>query len=266
MANRELPGVSHGTTQCLLCLTGTPGHGHTALAQPAEPPYADPHVRWCGRGGRATVPPIPIIACPAAVQSAGMHFRPSTSPPGAFITYFAEAPGPDALPPSGPVLVMPPVKQPMRPHRWLQRLWLVVFVLFCLEVGIIVTVLPWTKLWTDNNLLGLLPLAPGVPDARLRPRRSQRPRPHRHLDGRSRSRNLPRNLAQLATIRLNSEQTPAPRALPRDRAGQWDSTGRPPAIWRHFVATAHSGESVRRKGCGGARARGGFIVRGSGTN
>ena len=30
------------------------------LAQPAEPPYADPHVRWCGRGGRATVPPIPI--------------------------------------------------------------------------------------------------------------------------------------------------------------------------------------------------------------
>src|SRR5208283_2240394 len=32
------------------------------LAQPAEPPYADPHVRWCGRGGRATVPPIPIAA------------------------------------------------------------------------------------------------------------------------------------------------------------------------------------------------------------
>src|SRR5271167_265774 len=60
VANRELPGVSHGTTQCLLCLTGTPGHGHTVLGQPAEPPYADPHVRWCGRGGRATVSPIPI--------------------------------------------------------------------------------------------------------------------------------------------------------------------------------------------------------------
>jgi Group II intron, maturase-specific domain len=29
-------------------------------AQLAEPPYADPHVRWCGRGGRATVPPMPI--------------------------------------------------------------------------------------------------------------------------------------------------------------------------------------------------------------
>lgn len=53
----------------------------------------------------------------------------------------------------GPVLVMPPVQEPRRPHRWLQRLWLVVFVLFCLEVGIILTVLPWTRLWTDNSLL-----------------------------------------------------------------------------------------------------------------
>jgi len=47
----------------------------------------------------------------------------------------------------------PPAKQPKRPHRWLQRIWLVVFVLFCLEVGIILTVLPWTRLWTDNSLL-----------------------------------------------------------------------------------------------------------------
>src|SRR5580700_3074650 len=29
-------------------------------AQLTEPPYADPHVRWCGRGGGATVPPMPI--------------------------------------------------------------------------------------------------------------------------------------------------------------------------------------------------------------
>jgi len=51
------------------------------------------------------------------------------------------------------VLVMPPAKPPNRPRRWLQRLWLVVFVLFCLEVGIILTVLPWTRLWSDNSLL-----------------------------------------------------------------------------------------------------------------
>jgi hypothetical protein len=33
--------------------------GH--IAQSAEPPYADPHVRWCGRGGAAKLPPIPIL-------------------------------------------------------------------------------------------------------------------------------------------------------------------------------------------------------------
>jgi hypothetical protein len=73
---------------------------------------------------------------------------------GFALSCFAEEParGPDT-PPAGAVLVMPPAKGPTRPHRWLQRLWLVVFVLFCLEVGIILTVLPWTRLWTDNSLV-----------------------------------------------------------------------------------------------------------------
>ena len=35
----------------------------------------------------------------------------------------------------------------------MKRLWLVVFVLFCLEVGIILTVLPWTRIWAENSLL-----------------------------------------------------------------------------------------------------------------
>ena len=70
------------------------------------------------------------------------------------VSYFGEAPGPDnGTPHAGPVLVMPPLKQPKRPRKWLQRLWLVVFVLFCLEIGIILTVLPWTRLWSDNSLL-----------------------------------------------------------------------------------------------------------------
>jgi hypothetical protein len=29
-------------------------------AQVTEPPDADPHVRWCGRGGAVRFPPIPI--------------------------------------------------------------------------------------------------------------------------------------------------------------------------------------------------------------
>jgi hypothetical protein len=84
-----------------------------------------------------------------------MDINPSPSRPGAVMSYFAEeSPDPDnGQSHPGPVLVMPPVKNPKRPHVWLQRLWLVVFVLFCLEVGIVLTVLPWTRLWSDNSLL-----------------------------------------------------------------------------------------------------------------
>ena len=53
----------------------------------------------------------------------------------------------------GPVLVMPPPEKPKRRQLWLKRFWLVVFVLFCLEVGIILTVVPWTRVWAENSLL-----------------------------------------------------------------------------------------------------------------
>jgi hypothetical protein len=36
-----------------------PAHGFL-WDQPIEPPYADPHVRWCGRGDWVTRPPMPI--------------------------------------------------------------------------------------------------------------------------------------------------------------------------------------------------------------
>jgi len=75
------------------------------------------------------------------------------------MTFFADAPpSGNEAPHSGPVLVMP-AQRPNRPHRWLQRLWLIVFVLFCLEVGIILTVLPWTRLWSNNSLLMGFPAA-----------------------------------------------------------------------------------------------------------
>lgn len=80
----------------------------------------------------------------------------AATPGGPTIACFSEAPGPEPQSPphgAGPVLVMPPAKPPNVPHRWLQRLWLVVFVLFCLEIGILLTVLPWTSLWTSNSLL-----------------------------------------------------------------------------------------------------------------
>jgi hypothetical protein len=36
---------------------------------------------------------------------------------------------------------------------WWRRTKLVIFVGFCVELGMIMAVLPWTQLWTDNNLL-----------------------------------------------------------------------------------------------------------------
>ncbi len=61
----------------------------------------------------------------------------------------------DGTPPEhqGPLLVMPPPQQPKRPSVWLKRLWLAIFVLFCLEVGIILIVLPWSRVWSENSLV-----------------------------------------------------------------------------------------------------------------
>lgn len=36
---------------------------------------------------------------------------------------------------------------------WTQRLKLVIFVLFCAELGMLLIVLPWTPVWTHNTLL-----------------------------------------------------------------------------------------------------------------
>lgn len=54
------------------------------------------------------------------------------------------------------MLVMPP-KPGGRGGLWLQRLWLVVFVLFCLEVGIALVVLPWLRFWSENSLIAGYP-------------------------------------------------------------------------------------------------------------
>jgi len=40
---------------------------------------------------------------------------------------------------------------------WMQRVSLVVFVVFCIELGILLTVLPWTRVWTENSLLAGYP-------------------------------------------------------------------------------------------------------------
>src|ERR1700733_2170673 len=61
VADCELARSHHRFAECLLCQARASTHGGAVLVQSAEPPYADPHVRWCGRGGGATRPPMPII-------------------------------------------------------------------------------------------------------------------------------------------------------------------------------------------------------------
>src|SRR5580700_1337538 len=69
VADCALARSHHRFAKCLLCPARASTHGRAVLAQSAEPPYADPHVRWCGRGGGATRPPMPI---------AGGGFEPRT--------------------------------------------------------------------------------------------------------------------------------------------------------------------------------------------
>ncbi len=45
---------------------------------------------------------------------------------------------------------------------WLHRLSLVIFVMFCVELGMLLTVLPWTQVWTSNSLLALHPILKAV--------------------------------------------------------------------------------------------------------
>jgi hypothetical protein len=56
----ESPGARQGAAHGLLRLARNSEIDCQPLAQSAEPPYADPHVRWCGRGGAARLPPVPI--------------------------------------------------------------------------------------------------------------------------------------------------------------------------------------------------------------
>jgi hypothetical protein len=36
---------------------------------------------------------------------------------------------------------------------WVHRLSLVVLVVFCIELGMLLAILPWTRVWTENTLL-----------------------------------------------------------------------------------------------------------------
>jgi hypothetical protein len=46
-----------------------------------------------------------------------------------------------------------PTISPIAAPVWVQRLQLVVLVVFCIELGMLLAVLPWTRVWLENSLL-----------------------------------------------------------------------------------------------------------------
>ena len=87
---------------------------------------------------------------------------------------FAEQPeqrpgvSPEAAEPTQPVVVpiqsstteapQPPATQPVpRFVVWSHRLSLVVLVVFCIELGMLLAILPWTTVWNQNSFLVAYP-------------------------------------------------------------------------------------------------------------
>lgn len=40
---------------------------------------------------------------------------------------------------------------------WMQRVSIIIFVIFCIELGMVLAVLPWMDAWTENSLLAGYP-------------------------------------------------------------------------------------------------------------
>ncbi len=43
------------------------------------------------------------------------------------------------------------------PSNWPRKLWSIVFIVFCLEIGLFLLIYPWTDFWGDNLFLSMAP-------------------------------------------------------------------------------------------------------------
>jgi len=43
------------------------------------------------------------------------------------------------------------------PPIWLQRFFIVIYVLFCIELGLALMLLPWSRFWFEDDLLAQWP-------------------------------------------------------------------------------------------------------------
>src|SRR5579864_7637894 len=86
------------------------------------------------------------VRAPERISGNGTRAAGSIAPPSADV-------------PGAPVRrAHPSDSQSVRPTSdglpvWMQRLFLVIFVILCIEVGIVLVAVPWLPIWSDNGLL-----------------------------------------------------------------------------------------------------------------
>ena len=60
-------------------------------------------------------------------------------------------------PPAEPEVISGPIPVHRPEYRWYQKMSAVLFITFCLEVGIFLMVFPWTPWWDGNYFSAILP-------------------------------------------------------------------------------------------------------------
>ena len=64
---------------------------------------------------------------------------------------------PDPQFPASAETVAAPAAEPPPVYRWYQKVSAVVFIAFCLEIGLYLLIVPWTESWDGNYFSGFLP-------------------------------------------------------------------------------------------------------------
>jgi hypothetical protein len=50
-----------------------------------------------------------------------------------------------------------PVPVPQPEYRWYHKMSALLFIVFCLELGVFLAVVPWTEVWDRNFFIGVVP-------------------------------------------------------------------------------------------------------------
>ncbi|MCX6630842.1 MAG: hypothetical protein NTW28_24780 [Candidatus Solibacter sp.] len=64
---------------------------------------------------------------------------------------------PDPQPPAAAETAPAPIVVPRPVYHWYHIMSAVVFITFCLEIGLFLLIFPWTEYWDGNYFSGLLP-------------------------------------------------------------------------------------------------------------